>query len=369
MRRSADLDYCFDSPAPESTFELAALLGRAIGSRGLVVGLIGPLGAGKTCFVKGLAEGLGLDSRIVSSPTFAIAQQYRLPEGPELLHHLDLYRLESEAELESLGLSDWLAPGQVVAVEWLDRFPESLGTDRLEVRFAPSSAAASAPPGDEEEGDAASRALCEVDTRVRRLELSAFGAEATRVLRDLVHRCERLAEESPVGRPEAGGRSPRRTRDGIGTLALLLAAGWIGVDALSADGAGSDRLACAALEPATPAGFAPVDARDALGPLAVACGDPIGARVAAPSARPGTPALDGIAQLLDGGVLDPNTATAALLAQLPGLGAARAAAIVETRARSPFVSLEDLERVPGIGPKTRAGLEPFLAVDSKRRPG
>jgi tRNA threonylcarbamoyladenosine biosynthesis protein TsaE len=96
--------WAFDSPDAERTLERGVELGRSISAAGLAIELIGPLGAGKTVFVKGLATGLGVDARSVSSPTFVIAQQYRLATGPESLHHVDLYRLESESELESIGL-------------------------------------------------------------------------------------------------------------------------------------------------------------------------------------------------------------------------------------------------------------------------
>lgn len=94
--------------------------------------LIGPLGAGKTEWVKGLAEGLGVDPRLVASPTFVIASEY---PGRRPLAHVDLYRIESEAELEAAGFVDLLAPGAVVAVEWADRFPAALPGDRIEVRI------------------------------------------------------------------------------------------------------------------------------------------------------------------------------------------------------------------------------------------
>lgn len=99
----------------------------------VVVALIGPLGAGKTEWVKGLAEGLGVDPKLVASPTFVIASEY---PGRRRLAHVDLYRIESEAELEATGFVDLLAPGTVVAVEWADRFPEALPADRIEVRLA-----------------------------------------------------------------------------------------------------------------------------------------------------------------------------------------------------------------------------------------
>jgi tRNA threonylcarbamoyladenosine biosynthesis protein TsaE len=101
----------------------------------LVIALAGPLGAGKTEWVKGLAEGFGIAAQEVASPTFVIASEY--PGDPHLIH-ADLYRLERAAELDAAGFGDWLAPGQVVAIEWADRFPDALPDDRLEVRLARS---------------------------------------------------------------------------------------------------------------------------------------------------------------------------------------------------------------------------------------
>jgi tRNA threonylcarbamoyladenosine biosynthesis protein TsaE len=124
------------SRSPAETRAAARALGEAIEAtpeaRGiaLVVGLSGPLGAGKTEWVRGLAEGLGADPRTVASPTFVIASEYpaRRP-----LAHVDLYRLEGEGELLAAGFLDLLAPGAVVAVEWADRLPAALPADRLDV--------------------------------------------------------------------------------------------------------------------------------------------------------------------------------------------------------------------------------------------
>ena len=103
-----------------------------------MVSLVGALGAGKTEFAKGLAEGLGLPAALLASPTFSIAQEVPLPVragGPRRLVHADCYRLESRAELEAAGLSDWLVPGTVLIAEWGDRFEAALGSDRLAVRL------------------------------------------------------------------------------------------------------------------------------------------------------------------------------------------------------------------------------------------
>jgi tRNA threonylcarbamoyladenosine biosynthesis protein TsaE len=94
--------------------------GRELGRQlraGAVVLLAGPLGAGKTAFVRGLAAGLGCDPDEVSSPTFTIVQEYR---GPVTLQHVDLYRLSPE-EVDDLALEDLLEDA-VMAVEWPDRW-------------------------------------------------------------------------------------------------------------------------------------------------------------------------------------------------------------------------------------------------------
>ena len=96
----------------EAGRELAAQL-----TPGAVVLLEGTLGAGKTAFVRGLAEGLGGDPDAVSSPTFTIVQEYR---GPVVVQHVDLYRL-TPAEVDDLALDD-LMDDAVLAVEWPDRW-------------------------------------------------------------------------------------------------------------------------------------------------------------------------------------------------------------------------------------------------------
>jgi tRNA threonylcarbamoyladenosine biosynthesis protein TsaE len=101
-----------------------------------VLGLQGEMGSGKTYFVKALAEAFGFKADEANSPTFAIHQQY---ENQNLtLHHLDLFRLTTEEELESSGFWDLFYEDQVlIAVEWIDRvgdhqLPENFVYQRME---------------------------------------------------------------------------------------------------------------------------------------------------------------------------------------------------------------------------------------------
>lgn len=140
---------CLDSPDPPSTRALAASLsrawlradpapGEAAGrgrAPGLVVSLEGALGAGKTVFVKGLAHGLGIHEESVSSPTFVLANQYPLPATGHALHHVDFYRLESAAELETMGFFELMAEGSLLAVEWGGKFADELPDDRIELEI------------------------------------------------------------------------------------------------------------------------------------------------------------------------------------------------------------------------------------------
>jgi tRNA threonylcarbamoyladenosine biosynthesis protein TsaE len=135
----------FASRSPADTRRLAAALGEAASADGGVISLSGPLGAGKTLFVKALAAGLGIDERTVASPTFVIAGEYACPRpgGPGRLVHVDFYRVESEAELEAAGLLDWLEPGTLLVAEWGERFRTALPEDRLEISIASGEAAES----------------------------------------------------------------------------------------------------------------------------------------------------------------------------------------------------------------------------------
>lgn len=111
----------------EDTRDLACRIGRELRA-GDFVALIGPLGAGKTAFVQGLAGALGVEGS-VTSPTFVLM---RLHRGSTPLCHVDAYRLDGTGDLMDIGLEDWLDEA-VVALEWADTVPAALPPERLEV--------------------------------------------------------------------------------------------------------------------------------------------------------------------------------------------------------------------------------------------
>lgn len=98
---------------------------------GTVVAMYGELGAGKTAFVRGMAQGMGLDCR-VNSPTFTIVNEYL---GARTLLHFDMYRLGSADELWDIGWDDYLSRGAVCAVEWSENVADAFTGDEITVRF------------------------------------------------------------------------------------------------------------------------------------------------------------------------------------------------------------------------------------------
>jgi tRNA threonylcarbamoyladenosine biosynthesis protein TsaE len=106
------------SHSPAETAALGATWGCAALS-GLVIGLCGDLGAGKTQLVKGLARGLGIVEQVLS-PTFVLVNVYT--GGRLTLCHLDLYRLETREQIVAAGLEDYLKPAGVTVIEWAERW-------------------------------------------------------------------------------------------------------------------------------------------------------------------------------------------------------------------------------------------------------
>ncbi|MCP9455239.1 MAG: tRNA (adenosine(37)-N6)-threonylcarbamoyltransferase complex ATPase subunit type 1 TsaE [Nitrospira sp.] len=117
--------------SPAQTDALGQALGRIL-KGGDVLALMGELGSGKTSLIRGIAAGLGIARKAVSSPTFVLAHEYR---GRLPLFHLDLYRVREEAEAEERGLFSYFSADGVTAIEWADRLPTLLPPDHLTIHL------------------------------------------------------------------------------------------------------------------------------------------------------------------------------------------------------------------------------------------
>ena len=116
------------------TAQLAQMVGKKL-HEGTVVCLDGDLGAGKTLFVQNVAKMLGVEGE-VTSPTFNLMNVY---EGICPIYHFDLYRLETEEELEDIGFYEYTEdPEGIVVIEWSDKFPQCMPEERVVVRIEKS---------------------------------------------------------------------------------------------------------------------------------------------------------------------------------------------------------------------------------------
>ena len=119
------------SNSPEDTNDLGLLLG-TVCSEGDVILLEGDLGSGKTCFVQGLAKGLGFEGP-VTSPTFVLIAEYR---ARIFLYHMDLYRLADGLVKFDLGLDEYFYGDGVTVVEWPEYGGDAIPSDHLRIRFS-----------------------------------------------------------------------------------------------------------------------------------------------------------------------------------------------------------------------------------------
>ncbi len=125
----------FTTNSAEETIELGRKLASELTPPKLVL-LRGDLGAGKTTITKGIAEAFHAASQDdVTSPTFTLIHEYR---GPEVsVYHIDLYRLETQRELETLGLEELIADERnVVLIEWGEKFPQLIKDRDMEIAIA-----------------------------------------------------------------------------------------------------------------------------------------------------------------------------------------------------------------------------------------
>ena len=118
----------------QETIELAKTIAGTLSNHAVLL-LEGELGAGKTCFVRGLCEGLGGDPSQVNSPTFVIMQEYDIAQQRRLVH-IDAYRLSGEEELNTIGWDELLQEKDlIIAVEWPSRIEHALPSDAISIEI------------------------------------------------------------------------------------------------------------------------------------------------------------------------------------------------------------------------------------------
>lgn len=121
----------FETRSEDETIELGRKIARELPKRAVVL-LIGNLGAGKTTLAKGIISGLGAGNpEEVASPTFTLIHEY----GGGRVYHVDLYRLDTSAQVATLGLEEIFDRDAVVLIEWGERFPDLLPVERIAIHL------------------------------------------------------------------------------------------------------------------------------------------------------------------------------------------------------------------------------------------
>jgi len=118
--------------SPEETWQIGQLLGELLDA-GDTVCLYGDLGAGKTNFIFGIAQGLDVQEQYITSPTFTFVNEY---QGRVPLYHIDLYRLKDPDELENIGFEEYFESDGVTVIEWAERAEDELPVEGLSVYLA-----------------------------------------------------------------------------------------------------------------------------------------------------------------------------------------------------------------------------------------
>ena len=127
---ASSLPWLLVSISRQHTDRLGQAIGRVLRG-GECIALFGPLGAGKTTLVRGIAQGLGASPTTVTSPTFVVIHEY--DQGRLPLAHMDLYRIRSPHDLESTGLIEYFLGQTVAVIEWADKGLAALPQDRIEI--------------------------------------------------------------------------------------------------------------------------------------------------------------------------------------------------------------------------------------------
>jgi tRNA threonylcarbamoyladenosine biosynthesis protein TsaE len=117
------------SLSPQETHHMGECLGESL-SAGRLVALSGDLGAGKTCLVQGIARGLKVQNRYITSPTFTIINEYK---GTVPVYHFDVYRLSGPQEMEDLGYEEYFYGEGVTLVEWAEKIEKILPEDHVKI--------------------------------------------------------------------------------------------------------------------------------------------------------------------------------------------------------------------------------------------
>ena len=118
--------------SPKKTKEFSKNLAREL-KPPKILALYGNLGSGKTTFIQGLAEGLGINKRILS-PTFVFIRRYSYGDGLKF-YHVDLYRLDSERDVEAIGLKEILEEKAIIAIEWPEKVAKILPKDLVKIKL------------------------------------------------------------------------------------------------------------------------------------------------------------------------------------------------------------------------------------------
>ena len=127
------MDKIIRTESPEETQTLGEELGSTL-KAGDVVALIGDLGSGKTCLTQGIARGVGIaQGEVVSSPSYIIINEY---DGKIPIYHIDLYRLETDAEIAELGLGEYINSDGICIIEWAERMAEGLPDTCIKIHIA-----------------------------------------------------------------------------------------------------------------------------------------------------------------------------------------------------------------------------------------
>lgn len=119
--------------SPEETIKFAESVGKKL-KGGDVIAYVGGLGVGKTTFTRGLSIGLGIGD-MVTSPTFALVNEYRSDSSNIMLCHFDMYRITNSLDLETTGFYDYMNDRNILAVEWSENISDALPENTIYIKF------------------------------------------------------------------------------------------------------------------------------------------------------------------------------------------------------------------------------------------